>query len=45
MSICTARHEPSWLRAIEFVRDYRDIGDGHGGWREDHAYYCHSVAM
>jgi hypothetical protein len=28
-----------WLHAIEFVRDYHDIGDGNGGWREDHAYY------
>jgi DMSO/TMAO reductase YedYZ molybdopterin-dependent catalytic subunit len=34
-----------WLRAIQFVRDYRDIGDGHGGWREDHAYYYQSVAI
>jgi DMSO/TMAO reductase YedYZ molybdopterin-dependent catalytic subunit len=33
-----------WLRAIEFVRDYRDIGDGHSGRREDHAYY-QSVAI
>jgi methionine sulfoxide reductase catalytic subunit len=34
-----------WLRAIHFVRDYREIGDGHGGWREDHAYYYQSVAI
>lgn len=34
-----------WLRAIQFVRDYREIGDGHGGWREDHAYYYQSVAI
>jgi methionine sulfoxide reductase catalytic subunit len=35
----------NWLRAIEFVRDYRDIGKGYGGWREDHAYYHQSVAI
>jgi DMSO/TMAO reductase YedYZ molybdopterin-dependent catalytic subunit len=34
-----------WLRAIEFVHDYRDIGDGHGGWREDHAYYYQAVGI
>lgn len=34
-----------WLRAIEFVRDYADIGKGNGGSREDHAYYYQSVAI
>jgi sulfoxide reductase catalytic subunit YedY len=34
-----------WLRAIEFVQDYAHIGEGHGGWREDHAYYYQSVAI
>jgi DMSO/TMAO reductase YedYZ molybdopterin-dependent catalytic subunit len=24
-----------WLRSIEFVDDYRRIGDGLGGYRED----------
>ncbi|HEX5504489.1 MAG TPA: molybdopterin-dependent oxidoreductase [Thermomicrobiales bacterium] len=28
-----------YLRAIEFVADYRHIGQGMGGWREDHMYY------
>jgi sulfoxide reductase catalytic subunit YedY len=28
-----------WLRSIEFVNDYKDIGLGQGGWREDHMYY------
>jgi DMSO/TMAO reductase YedYZ molybdopterin-dependent catalytic subunit len=28
-----------WLRAIEFVEDYRGIGQGMGGWREDNQYY------
>jgi DMSO/TMAO reductase YedYZ molybdopterin-dependent catalytic subunit len=34
-----------WLRAIEFVEEYAHIGEGHGGWREDHAYYYQSVAI
>jgi DMSO/TMAO reductase YedYZ molybdopterin-dependent catalytic subunit len=28
-----------WLRAIEFIDDYRRIGRGMGGWREDYQYY------
>lgn len=28
-----------WLRAIELVADYQDVGEGQGGWREDHMYY------
>jgi methionine sulfoxide reductase catalytic subunit len=28
-----------WLRSIEFVNDYKDIGMGQGGHREDHMYY------
>lgn len=28
-----------WLRSIEFVSDYRHIGLGQGGHREDHMYY------
>ncbi len=28
-----------YIRAIEFVADYRAIGEGQGGWREDHQYY------
>jgi DMSO/TMAO reductase YedYZ molybdopterin-dependent catalytic subunit len=34
-----------WLHGIQFVHDYREIADGHGGWREDHAYYHQSVAI
>ncbi len=34
-----------WLRAIEFVEDYSQIGAGHGGWREDHAYYYNAVGI
>lgn len=28
-----------YIRAIEFVEDFRHIGQGQGGWREDHQYY------
>jgi DMSO/TMAO reductase YedYZ molybdopterin-dependent catalytic subunit len=28
-----------WLKAIEFVEDYKHIGLGQGGHREDHMYY------
>jgi methionine sulfoxide reductase catalytic subunit len=34
-----------WLRAIEFVADYRDIRDGQGGSREDTKYYEQSVSI
>jgi methionine sulfoxide reductase catalytic subunit len=28
-----------WLESIEFVSDYKNIGKGQGGHREDHMYY------
>lgn len=28
-----------WLKSIEFVSDYKNIGLGEGGHREDHMYY------
>ena len=28
-----------WLKSIEFVNDYKHIGLGQAGWREDHMYY------
>lgn len=28
-----------YIHRIEFVHDYRAIGAGQGGWREDHQYY------
>jgi methionine sulfoxide reductase catalytic subunit len=28
-----------WLKSIEFVNDYKNIGMGQGGHREDHMYY------
>lgn len=34
-----------WIRAIEFVESYAGIGEGQGGWREDHEHYSQSVAI
>ncbi|HET7339214.1 MAG TPA: molybdopterin-dependent oxidoreductase [Candidatus Dormibacteraeota bacterium] len=34
-----------WIREIAFVRNYRRIGLGYGGWREDHAYYSRVVGI
>jgi DMSO/TMAO reductase YedYZ molybdopterin-dependent catalytic subunit len=28
-----------WLKSIELVEDYRTVGEGHGGYREDVQYY------
>jgi len=28
-----------WIREIEFVNDFRDYGDGLGGYNEDHEFY------
>ncbi|MGN6348582.1 MAG: molybdopterin-dependent oxidoreductase [Candidatus Nitrosocosmicus sp.] len=28
-----------WVKSIEFVADYKNIGKGQGGHREDHMYY------
>jgi hypothetical protein len=28
-----------WIKSIEFVSDYKTIGKGQGGHREDHMYY------
>ena len=34
-----------WLRRIEFVADYRDLGDGQGGSREDNMFYEQAVGI
>ncbi|MGH7764304.1 MAG: molybdopterin-dependent oxidoreductase [Candidatus Dormibacteraceae bacterium] len=34
-----------WIRAISFEHDYRHIGLGYGGWREDHAFYGRVVGI
>lgn len=28
-----------WIRSIELVSDYRQLGQGQGGWREDQQFY------
>ncbi|WP_232321104.1 molybdopterin-dependent oxidoreductase [Mycobacterium shimoidei] len=28
-----------WIKGIEFVADYREIGSGYGGYSEDHKYF------
>ena len=28
-----------WIAAIEFVRDFADLGAGQGGYNEDHEFY------
>jgi DMSO/TMAO reductase YedYZ molybdopterin-dependent catalytic subunit len=32
-----------WIRAVEFVEDIRSIGQGEGGYNEDHEY-CGELA-
>ena len=34
-----------WIRSIEFVEDYKAVGLGNGGWREDHAYHSRVVGI
>ena len=34
-----------YVRRIEFVRDYRHIGAGQGGWREDYQYYSQEAGI
>ncbi len=34
-----------WIKAIEFVADTDDIGQGQGGWREDQQYYANSAGI
>jgi sulfoxide reductase catalytic subunit YedY len=34
-----------WIAAIEFVRDYADLGAGQGGYNEDHEFYGYRVPI
>jgi hypothetical protein len=27
-----------WVRSVSWIKDYRDVGDGMGGTREDSGY-------
>jgi DMSO/TMAO reductase YedYZ molybdopterin-dependent catalytic subunit len=34
-----------WIRSIEFVADYKNVGMGQGGHREDHMYYSRGAGI
>jgi methionine sulfoxide reductase catalytic subunit len=34
-----------WIERIEFISDYKAIGEGMGGWREDNVYYDKDVEV
>ena len=34
-----------WLRAIEFVHDYKHLGAGQGGYNEDHEFYGNRMSI
>jgi hypothetical protein len=34
-----------YIRAIEFVEDYKTIGQGQGGWREDYQYFSQEAGI
>ena len=34
-----------WVAAIEFVHDFADLGEGHGGYNEDHEFYGYRMPI
>jgi DMSO/TMAO reductase YedYZ molybdopterin-dependent catalytic subunit len=34
-----------YIRAIEFIEDYKTIGKGQGGWREDYQYFSQEAGI
>jgi hypothetical protein len=34
-----------WIRSIELVESYADLGSGQGGWREDWQYYSSEASI
>jgi DMSO/TMAO reductase YedYZ molybdopterin-dependent catalytic subunit len=34
-----------WVRAVEFVADFRHLGSGHGGYNEDHEFFGYRMAI
>jgi DMSO/TMAO reductase YedYZ molybdopterin-dependent catalytic subunit len=34
-----------YIRAIEFIEDYKNIGLGQGGWREDYQYFSQEAGI
>ena len=40
-----ALQQLKYIRAIEFVEDYKNIGKGQGGWREDFQYFSQEAGI
>jgi sulfoxide reductase catalytic subunit YedY len=34
-----------YIRAMEFIEDYANIGQGQGGWREDYQYFSQEAVI
>ena len=34
-----------YIRAIEFIEDYKTIGQGQGGWREDYQFFSQEAGI
>jgi sulfoxide reductase catalytic subunit YedY len=34
-----------WVRAVEFVADFADIGSGYGGYNQDHEFFGYRMAI
>jgi hypothetical protein len=34
-----------YIRAIEFIEDYKSIGHGQGAWQEDYRYFSHQAVV
>ncbi|NGX59522.1 MAG: Protein-methionine-sulfoxide reductase catalytic subunit MsrP [Chlamydiae bacterium] len=34
-----------WIRSVEFVEDFKTIGQGHGGYREDNQYFTRGAEI
>jgi hypothetical protein len=34
-----------WIRAIEFVETYATVGEGEGGYIEDHEYFGEQASI
>jgi DMSO/TMAO reductase YedYZ molybdopterin-dependent catalytic subunit len=34
-----------WVQAIEFIKDFRELGAGQGGYNEDHEFYGYRMPI
>jgi DMSO/TMAO reductase YedYZ molybdopterin-dependent catalytic subunit len=34
-----------YIRAIEFIEGYKNIGQGQGGWREDYQHFSQKAGI